>query len=140
MAVARNDLAALERVPDEVFELVVAGVVADLAPELLQPDEDFLVGQSVEGSGEAVESGGEGEVRVGKGGSDEVGRVGGDVASFVVGVDGQVESQELDELGVVVAQLQGEVVGPVLVGVHGTDTFATCNSSLGIRVGALFCF
>ena len=39
-------------------------------------------------------------------------------------MDGEVKPHELSELGVAVAQHVGEVVGPVQVGVDGSDTAA----------------
>lgn len=144
--VARHDLAALERAPDELLELLVAGVRADLLAELLQPDEHLLVGQAVERSGEAVHTGGEREVGIGQGRADEVGRVGRYVAALVVRVDGQVEPHELDELGIVVAEHRREVVRPVLARVHGADALAALvdvpggrQTIVGIVIVLAFC-
>lgn len=39
-------------------------------------------------------------------------------------VDGEVEPHQLSELGITVAQHVGEVVGPVQVGVDGSDAAA----------------
>lgn len=39
VAVTRHDLARLEGLPDELLELILGYVVADLLTKLLQPDE-----------------------------------------------------------------------------------------------------
>lgn len=46
------------------------------------------------------------------------------VATFVITVNSEVESHELDEFGIVITQHCGEVVAPVLGGVDGTDARA----------------
>src|SRR3569623_3368037 len=53
VAVAGDDLAALERVPDELAELGLGDVVANLGTQVGEPDEDLLVGQAVAGGGPA---------------------------------------------------------------------------------------
>ena len=53
--------------------------------------------------------------------------MGGDVAALVVGVDGEVQPHQLGELGVLVADHFGEVVGPVLVGVDGHGCLAVAE-------------
>lgn len=91
---------------------------ADGGLHLEDPAEDFLGGEAVEGSGQAEEAGRVGEEGVGEGGADEVGGVGGDVAAFVVAVEGEVEAEEVLEAGVggtAFVEEGGEVVAPVLV-------------------------
>ena len=73
----------------------------------------LLVGESVKGPGEGVQTSGVGEVRVGEGGSNEVGGVGGGISSLVVGVDAQVKAHELVEALVVVSKHSAEVSGVV---------------------------
>lgn len=120
VTVARDDSTALERVPDEVSELLIGNFVrAKIGDELSEPDEDFLVGEAVERSSQTVQSGGEGKVRVRKSRADQVGGVGGDVATFVVCVDGEVKSHELNELGIIESDHVAVVGGPVKTGVSG---------------------
>jgi hypothetical protein len=48
--------------------------------------------------------------------------VSGDVTTLVIGVDGEVETHQLDKVLVLtVAQEGGQVLGPVGVGVDGSD-------------------
>ena len=55
-----------------------------------------------------------------RGGADQVGGVGTDVAALVVGVDGEVQAHELDEVLVLAeAELVGKVEGVVLVLLDG---------------------
>jgi len=51
---------------------------------LCKPDQNLLVGQSVKWTGQAVKSSGKRKVWVRKSGSNQVGGVGGNVATFVV--------------------------------------------------------
>jgi hypothetical protein len=51
-----------------------------------------------------------------------------DVATLVVGVDGDVKTEELDELGLVLeAEKLGKVVGVILVGLNGGELAVTVN-------------
>lgn len=54
MPVARDDLATFECRPDIGFDGVVCGVFADLGLHFAEPEEDFLVGETVEGTGKTV--------------------------------------------------------------------------------------
>lgn len=122
VAVAGNDLARLESGPQVVLDGLVAEVVADGALHLGEPVEHLLVGQTVERTGKTVETGGQGQVGGAKGGANKVGGVGADVATLVVGVDGQVQPHELNEVLVLSeAELVGQVVGVVLVLLDGSD-------------------
>ena len=122
VAVTGNDLASLEGGPEVVLDGLVAEVVANSLLHLLEPDKDLLVSQTVERTSKTVQAGGERQVGGGEGGADQVGGVGGDVATLVVSVDGQVQTHELDEVGVVgETELVGQVVGVVLVLLDGCD-------------------
>ena len=115
-----DDATALEGVPDEGAELLVGDLDgAQVLDQLGEPDQDFLVGEAVKWAGETVQSGGEGEVWVGEGGADQVGGVGRDVATLVVRVNGHVQTHQLDELGVIVADHLAEVGRPVEALVNG---------------------
>jgi len=69
----------------------------------------------VEGTGKTVEGSSEGQEGVGKSGSDKVTSVGRDVSTFVVRVDGDVQSHELNELLVVAETEKGGQVGGVVL-------------------------
>lgn len=72
--------------------------------------------QSVKGTGETIETGGKREHGRGQGRADQVSGVGRDIATLVVRVDGQVETHQLNEVGVLSeAQHVGQVVAIVLV-------------------------
>lgn len=122
VAVTGNDTALLESGPEVVLDRLVAEVVANLGLHLGEPLEDLLVGKTVERTSQTVETGGEREERRGEGGADQVGGVGGNVATLVVGVDGQVESHELNEVLVLgETELVGQVPRVVLVLLGGGD-------------------
>ena len=71
----------------------------------------------MEGAGETVQGGTEREEGVGERGADELAGVRGDVATLVVRVDGDVQTHELDKVGLVgEAEEVGKVVRVVLVG------------------------
>jgi hypothetical protein len=76
----------------------------------------------VEGTGKTVETSGEGQVRRTERTADQVGGVGADVSALVVGVDGEVQAHELNEVLVLgEPELVGQVVRVVLVLLDGCD-------------------
>jgi hypothetical protein len=102
--------------PDESGDLLVGGVVTELLLHVQDEAENLLVGETVKGSSETAKGSRVGEEGVGESGSDKVGGVGGDVATLVVGVEGVVKTDEVDEaLGVAETDLVGEVEREVLV-------------------------
>jgi len=130
VSVAWNDSSGFQGVPDEVVEFFVGNVLAtEIFSELGEPDEHFLVGETVEWAGETVHGGREREVWIGQGGADQVGGMGGYVASFVVGVDGQVQPHQFSELLVVVSDHIGEVFTPIGVLVNNSE-----SSTVSVKV------
>lgn len=123
VAVAWDDASGVEERPGVVDELLVGrGFSAHLLDGTFDEDQHFLVGQAVERAGEAVQGGGEGQVRVREGRADKVARVGRDVAAFVVGVDRQVQTHEFNKVLVVAkAKHVGVVPRQILVWVDGGE-------------------
>lgn len=116
VAVTGDDLAGVEGGPEVVGDGLVGQIVADGSLHLGEPVEDLLVGKTVERAGETVQASGKGEEGGGEGRADQVSGVGADVATLVVGVDGEVESHQLNEgLVVAEAELVGKVEGVILV-------------------------
>jgi hypothetical protein len=116
VAVSGNDLASLEGGPEVVLDGLVAEVVANRLLHLLEPDEDLLVGQSVERTSQTIQTSSEGEVRRAESTADQVGGVGTDVTALVVSVDGEVQTHKLNEVLVLgEAELVGQVERVVLV-------------------------
>lgn len=73
VTVARNDLTTVQGIPQVLLDLFLRGVNANGVLELQGPAEDFLVGETVERTSQAVQASSEGEVGVGQGGTDQVG-------------------------------------------------------------------
>ena len=122
VAVSGNDLASLEGGPQVVRDGLVAEVVANSLLHLLEPDKDFLVGQSVERTSKTVETGSQRQVRRAESRSNQVGGVGADVATLVVGVDGEVQAHQLNEVLVLgETELVGQVERVVLVLLDGSN-------------------
>ena len=120
VAVTRDDLARVERLPDELDNLVLGRVVAELLLHADDEAKDLLVGEAVERAGQTAERGRVRQERVRKGRADEVSRVRRDVAALVVSVQRIVEADELDEaLRLAEADLRREVVRQVLRLVDG---------------------
>ena len=114
VSVAGDDSSASECFADELFDDGFAGFFSLVVVlELGQPLEALLVGQAVQGTGQTVHGGGEGEVGVGEGGADQHAGVGGDIAPFVVGVDREVASDALFHLQFIVAEHVAEVASPI---------------------------
>ena len=84
VTVSGHNLAALERRPDVLAHGVISRVLADLRLHLAQPEEDLLVGETVERASETVQGGTEREEGVGEGRADELAGVSGDIATLVV--------------------------------------------------------
>lgn len=125
VAVAGNDTAGLEGVPEVLGDLGIGQIITDDLLHLREPVEDLLVGETVEGTGEAVETSGKGKEGGAEGRADKVGGVGRNVATLVVGVDGQVETHQLNKVGVVAeAELVGKVEGVILVLLDGGNLAA----------------
>lgn len=121
VAVSGNDLATLEGRPEVVLDSLVAEVVANSLLHLLEPDEDFLVSKSVERTSKTVQTSSQGEVGGAESGSNQVGGVGTDVATLVVGVDGEVQAHQLNKVLVLgETELVGQVERVVLVLLDGS--------------------
>ena len=84
VTVAGNNLARLQEAPHKLLHLVVGRVQADSLHHLLHEDEDLLVGEAVEGPGEAAHAGAEREVGVRQGRPHQVSGVSGDISALVV--------------------------------------------------------
>lgn len=119
VTVTGDDLTGLEGGPDVLTDLIIGDLigVTEGLTHLHNPTEDLLVGETMKGTGETIEASGEGEVGIGEGGTDEVSGMSGDVTTFVIRVDGEVETEELDELGVREAEGGGEVLAVIGGGV-----------------------
>lgn len=122
VAVSGNDLAGFESRPQVVLDGLVAKIVANSLLHLLEPDEDLLVGQSVERTSETVETSSQGEVRRAERATNQVSGVGRDVATLVISVDGEVQAHQLNKVLVLgETELVGQVEGVVLVLLDGGD-------------------
>lgn len=125
VAVAGNDTTGLEGVPEVLGDVGIGQVVANDLLHLGEPVENLLVGKAVERTGKTVEAGGEGEEGRAESRADKVSGVGADVATLVVGVDGEVETHQLNKVGVVAeSELVGEVEGVILVLLDGGNLAA----------------
>mmetsp|Transcript_4007 Transcript_4007/g.12435 ORF Transcript_4007/g.12435 Transcript_4007/m.12435 type:complete len:248 (+) Transcript_4007:259-1002(+) len=112
VAVARNDFARIQRLPGEVGDGLFVDFFAflrKLGLEVLDPAEDFLVREAVEGAGQRVETGDVRQVRIAQRRADEMRGVSGRVAALVVGVDRQVKTHQFVETFVFVAQHTAEI-------------------------------
>lgn len=116
MAVAGHDTARVESRPEIIGDLLVGQVVTDDLLHLGQPEENLLVSQTVQRSGKAIETSGQRQEGRAQCGANQVSGVGRDVATLVVRVNGQVETEQLDEVGIVAeSQLVGKVERVILV-------------------------
>jgi len=135
MTISRNDSATLENAPDEVLDLFLSGIVSDLLLHVEDESENLLISETVEGTGQASETGRVSKERIGESRANQVDGVGRDIASLVVGykctevmsirtnasglniltVDSVVETDDLDEASLVTeTNLVGEVPGEIL--------------------------
>lgn len=125
VAITRNNTARIQRGPEVVGDGLVAKVTTDSLLHLGEPVENLLVSQTVERTGKTVETGSEREEGRAESTADKVRGVGRDVATLMIGVDGKVETHELNKAGVVAeAELVGEVERVVLVLLDGSNLAA----------------
>lgn len=116
MAVTGDDTARVQGRPKVVSDGLVAQVVANGLLHLGKPVQHLLVSQTVQRTSQSVHASSKRKEGRAEGRADKVGGVGADVATLVVGVDGQVETEQLNEVGVVAeTELVGEVERVVLV-------------------------
>lgn len=122
VAVTGHNAARVQGGPQVVGDVLVAQVVSDRLLHLSEPVEHLLVGQTVQGASQTLETGRDRQEGRAESTADQVGGVSRDVSTLVVRVDGQIETQELNEVGVVAeAQLVGKVERVVLVLLDGGD-------------------
>ena len=119
VAIAGDDLTSLERGPDVFANSVVRRVLADLRLHLAEPNENLLVRKTVKGTSETIQRGTESKEGVGEGRANELASVSRDVTTLMVGMNGDVETHELNEVGLVSeAKEVGKVVGVVLLSIN----------------------
>jgi hypothetical protein len=98
MTIARYDLTGLKSIPESLGNLVLGGGGGTkLLLQSSEPTENLLVGKSVKRTGKTVHTSGQGKVRIRESRADQVSGVGRDVASLVVRVNGQIETEHLIE-------------------------------------------
>lgn len=116
VTVTGDDLAAVKGGPEVVLDGLVTDVAADGLLHLGDPVQDLLVSETVKGTGKTLETSGQREHGGAQGTANQVGGVGTDVTTLVVGVDGQVQTHQLNEVLVAAeAKLVGQVEGVILV-------------------------
>jgi hypothetical protein len=136
VTVSGDNLAALESRPDIFLNCIIAGILADLGLHPAQPDQDFLVGKTVEGPGETVEGGSESQERVRKRRANKLSSVSRDITALVitaririvtfprcehdVPVNGDVEAEKLNK-GLVIAETKkgSKVPRVIFVSING---------------------
>jgi len=90
--------------------------------------------QSVQRSSKAVETGSQGEIRGAESATDQVGGMGRDVATLVVGVDGKIQPHELNEVLVLgESKLVGQVVRVILVFLNGRNATILVDVAVDLR-------
>jgi hypothetical protein len=97
MAVTWNDLSTVESAPDVFLDGSIRGGFSNLGLHLLEPEQDFLVGESVQRTSETIQRGTEGQEWIREGRTDQLASVGGNVSTFMVRVDGDVQAEKLNE-------------------------------------------
>lgn len=124
MSVSWNDISAI----NDFSDISNDGLLTDFAwisssrfNETEDPLKNLLVSQSVEWSSQSVQTGRERQVRVGESRSNQMGRVGGNVSSLMVSMDGQISSEALLDSLTVESEHVSVVSSPVQVWVGWDD-------------------
>lgn len=116
VAVAGHNTARVQGRPQVVSDGLVAQIIANGLLHLDEPVQNLLVGKTVQRTGQTLETGRDRQEGRAESRANQVGSVCGDVSTLVVGVNGEVQTQQLNEVLVLAkAQLVGEVERVVLV-------------------------
>ena len=105
VAVAGDHLAGLQGLPCEGSDGLLVHLLTfsdELSLQLLDPGQYLLVGQAVQRTGQSVQTSGDGQVGIGQSGAHQVSGVGRGIATLVIGVDHQVQTHQLVEVGGVI--------------------------------------
>lgn len=131
VAVTGDDSAGLEDGPQVLGQVLVGVALGDVLLHVEDESQDLLGGETVERTGETLQTSRVGQVRVGQSRANQMGGVSRDVSSLVVTVESEVESQEVDEAGLLaLAHHGGVVVRPISVEIN----LARERSSTEVRV------
>lgn len=125
VSVTGDDSTGLKGIPEVLLNVLLGDIRANLGLHLENPLKDLLVSSAVERTGKTVETSGQREEGRRESRTNKLGGVGRDVTSLVVSVDGEVESQKLNELLVVAkAEQRGEVSRVVKRVVNGANNLS----------------
>lgn len=148
MSISGNNFTRGHGVVDMLTDIVLGPGVSVLGNESKDVVKAFLVGETMERSSESVKTGRERKVRIGESRSNQVSGVSGNISSFVISMDGDVESHEFVELrvgeakhiGIVSTIVEGSISGgnvlviTVLVGEYNSSN----SRALGGKIKAIF--
>lgn len=139
VTVTWDDLSGGKGVVGEFLNLSFGNIVTDFLLDVKEPSEDFLVGQTVEGTGKTVDTTGVSEERISKSGTDEMGGVSTDVTTFVITVNGEVSSDSFLNFRSFVTHHVSVVGSPieVLVGVDNLTFLVFVSVNKGGKSGDL---
>jgi hypothetical protein len=84
VTIAWDYLTGGEGILNILSNVILIPGLSELGLQVEQELQAFLVGKSVKGTSKTVHTCGEGEVRVGKGATNEVSSVGTDIATFMI--------------------------------------------------------
>lgn len=98
MAVARDDTARLQGVPEVGTDVLVSELGSDLLLHGQDPPQDFLGSKAVQRSGKTQKTRTVAQEGVAQGASNQVGSVGGYVTALVVTVQSQIQTQQIVEV------------------------------------------
>lgn len=121
VAIAGDDTARVERGPEVLLDILLSVAGRDVVLHLKNPAENLLGGKAVERTSQTLETGTVGEERVAQSATNQVGGVGRDVATLVVTVKGEVETEQVLEVLILLAGLAehgSKVIRPVLLEVN----------------------
>lgn len=116
VSVSRDNLSSLESRPEVICDSLVAKIISNGSLHLGEPVQDLLVGKTVKRSSETIETSSKREHGGAESTANQVGGVGTDVTTLVIGVDGKVQSHQLNEVVVVCeTELVGKVETVILI-------------------------
>mmetsp|Transcript_9447 Transcript_9447/g.18075 ORF Transcript_9447/g.18075 Transcript_9447/m.18075 type:complete len:225 (-) Transcript_9447:497-1171(-) len=125
MSVSRNDLLGIQGIPGKFrngFGINGFPLRIEMFLEFHDPFQDFLIGQTVERTGQGIQTSGIRQVGIRQGGADQVRRVRRSIATLMIGVNAQVQPHEFVKGRVIVPQHARKVTTVIQTGILGYNT------------------
>jgi hypothetical protein len=116
VTVSGDNTTTLQSRPNILFDGIIGDIHSDSILHLHNPSQDFLIGKTVKRASKTIQPSRQRQHGTRQRRSNEMSRMSRDIPTLVIRVDGQVQSHQLDEIGVFAESHEvGEIVAIVLI-------------------------